>query len=1095
MAICGTCGSYYDALLGGCNRCAAGQERRCQWCDYIVEANDVFCSKCGHKLLPTGVEGSDGLVRPLKPNAGVTAPRTALVVPGERKQVTVLFADIVESTAMIRDLDSEQTSEMLDPVVRGMAKAVKAHGGLVAGLLGDGLKGIFGAPLAQADHAERACVAALEIRDLGGVGKPQIRIGLNSGEVVMRALETGADGDYDAMGMPVHIAARLEQLAQPGKICLSATTAHLVRDRFHIRRLGLVTAKGIVQSIEMFELVRRRHARSRWESWEPNRLTEFVGRAEQLRLMQEKLDLAASGSGQLIAVTGEAGAGKSRLLYELLRRETGLQGWTVMTASADADDSRSGFRPFATMLRTWLGIGPDDAPARVRTELREHLLELGGMGPQERSALAALLDIPSEDDLPSAGGPELRRRIMNATVELVQQCASRHPTLLIFEDIHWLDKDSLDLLRMLEASTPSMPMTLVVTYRPPSPMLIGDHTGMTMISLPRLSEDDARHILDVKLGRHASLAAIKDNVIARSQGIPLFLEEIARCLIEDGTLVLRAGRYQAVRADKPYAVPDSIRGILAERIDRLPRRSKEIVQFACVVGREIPLRLLCHVMGCRDVELDADLKALADAGLLQRPGSELEQRLVFNHVLTQEVAYAGLLQQRRRQIHGEILAAFEALYPDRLDEHVETLAHHAAQARLWDKASEYLRRAARKAIERSGHAQAVRFLREGLEALSFSDGEVRKKEHAELELRLLLRVAFNAIGNYRERLENLDRAQSLAKRTGRRSLLPSLMVSRASVVLQVENVSDALAICAKARRDASRRGDNETRVIAGYMLSRSYFYNGQFRRSLSAARQALALVRAEPAKVRHGGGFGSSEVMLLTQMAQSQACLGEFSDGAANGEAALRIAERLGRDFDIGLASYGIGMVHLYAGDLGSSVAILERGLRAVETGQPAQSIFAMLGGLTSYAYLQAGAKDAALALCRRVLSYEEESYHHANWARLYGAMILCETGQVQEALGLARRASQVARRWGYVVQAVWSDLLLAQFLQTDDPQQARRHLKKAMQLGEMIEMRPCLVRCLIQSSQLYRQESQDRRAAEALGRAKKLARSIRMLV
>lgn len=230
-------------------------------------------------------------------------------------------------------------------------------------------------------------------------------------------------------------------------------------------------------------------------------------------------------------------------------------------------------------------------------------------------------------------------------------------------------------------------------------------------------------------------------------------------------------------------------------------------------------------------------------------------------------------------------------------------------------------------------------------------------------------------------------------------------------------------------------------------------------------------------------------------MAQSQACLGEFSDGAANGEAAFRIAEQLGRDFDIGLASYGIGMVHLYASDLGPSVAVLERGLRAVETGQPAQSIFAMLGGLLSYAYLQAGAKNAALTLCRRVLAYDEESYHHANWARLYGAMILREAGLAHEALVLARRASQAARRWGYVVQTVWSDLLLAHLLQSDDPQRARRHLKKATQLSEMIEMRPCLVRCLIQSGQLYRQESQDRRAAEAVTRAEKLARSIRMVV
>jgi len=227
--------------------------------------------------------------------------------------------------------------------------------------------------------------------------------------------------------------------------------------------------------------------------------------------------------------------------------------------------------------------------------------------------------------------------------------------------------------------------------------------------------------------------------------------------------------------------------------------------------------------------------------------------------------------------------------------------------------------------------------------------------------------------------------------------------------------------------------------------------------------------------------------MLLTQMAQSQACLGEFSVGATNGEAAFSIAKRLGRDFDIGLASYGIGMVHLYAGDLGPSVAVLERGLRAVETGQPAQSIFAILGGLLSYAYLRASAEDAALALCRRVLAYDEESRHHANWTRLYGAVILRETRQEGEALVLARRASQIARRWGYAVQTVQSDLLLAQLLQEDNPPRARYHLKKATRLSEMIDMRSCLVRCLIESGPLYRGQNQNRRAEEC--------GSIRMIV
>ncbi|MBA2400230.1 MAG: AAA family ATPase [Bradyrhizobium sp.] len=1018
----------------------------------------------------------------------MTEPTRSLSAPGERKQVTVLFADIVGSTAMIRDLDLEQSAEMLDPVIRRMARAVQDHGGLLAGLMGDGLKGIFGAPIAQADHAERACAAALEIRNLADAGKPQVRIGLNSGEVVMRALELGVDGDYDAMGMPVHVAARLQQLAQPGKICLSATTAHLVASHFHIRRLGSATAKGIVEPIEMFELLRRRRERSHWKSWEADRLTQFVDRIEQLGLLQERLRDAASGRGQVIAITGDAGLGKSRLVYELQRKDS-LQDWTIMTASAGAHDSRSGFRPFAGMVRDWLGIDPADAASRVRTKLRERLLEFGDIGPEEQAALSALLDVPTDQDLTFNVAPDLRRRIMNSILALVRQCARLHPTLLVFEDIHWLHRDSLDLLNVLEANASSMPLAIVVTSRPGASVFAINQTS-TFIPLPPLPENEARHIVDVKLGEHASLATIKDAVVARSQGTPLFLEEMVRCLTEDGTIVLRAGRYEAVGASKPYALPDSIRGILAERIDRLPARRKEIVQVACVVGRDIPVRLLCRLMDCLYVDIDADLKALEDGGLLQRLSSGAEQQLTFNHVLTQEVAYAGLLQQRRKHIHGQTVAAFEALYPDRLDEHVELLAHHAVQARLWASALEYLRRAARKSIERSGHAQAVEFLREALQVLSWADEGIGKREQIELELRLLLRVAFNAIGNYSERLENLDRAQALAEKTGRRSSLPTLMVSRASAMLQLGKISDAIDLCAKAGRTAARRGDHETRVIAGYMLSRSQFYNGQFRQSLACARKTMALLQEEPAKARHGGGFGSSEVMLLTQMAQSQACLGELAEAASNGAAALALAERLARDFDVGLASYGLGMVHLYAGDLGQSVAILERGLRAVETGRPAQSIFSMIGGLLAYAYLNAGARDAAVALCQRVLADDEESYHHANWSRIYGAMILRETGQPADALALAKRASQVARKWGYVVQSAWSDLVLAQL---HDGSTAQRYLKRATQLCETIEMRPCLVRCLVQSAHLYRQDNQDRRARESFDRAEKLAQSIGM--
>ena len=1029
------------------------------------------------------------------PNADASETARHPAPAGERKQVTVLFADIVGSTSMIHDLDVERTADVLDAVVRKMVRGVQAHGGLVTGVMGDGVKAIFGAPISLADHADRACEAALEIQHLAGMGKLRIRIGLNSGEVVMRALDLGVDGDYDAIGLPVHIASRLEQLARPGRICLSASTARLIENRFLVRRLGPAVPKGATKPIELFELVRRRPAQSRWKTRAVEGLTRLVGRTEQLGLLKAKIDSAAAGKGQLAVITGEPGAGKSRLVYELMRQDD-LQGWIVMTAAAGADDVRSGFRPFADMLRTWLGIASGDALPRICAKLQSYLQEIGGVAQETYLALAVLLDVPTAEEASRLHDlPNFRRQLMNGLLDLVRRCAEQHPTLIIFEDIHWLDEDSLELLTNIASDVPRRSVFLVATCRPGPQANRAELAPFTTIPLAPLSESDARLILDARLGDHLSLEDLKDRAISRSQGTPLFLEEIAKSFIEDGTVIQRAGRYQAISPKRSIAVPDSIRAILAERVDRLPARRKEIMQVASVVGREVPVQLLCRLMACREADLHPDLQALKESGLLQSMGGDLEPHVVFNHVLTQEVTYSGLLGRSRKKIHGEIVAAYESLYADRLDEHVELLAHHASRAELWTNAAEYLQRAARKAIERSGHAKAVQFLAEALDAQSRSAESAASKEQRELELRLLMRVAFNAIGNYRERLKNLDRAQELARRTGRTASLPSLMVSRASVVLQLGGVSAAVELCAKAWKDAARHGDDETGVIAGYMLSRSYFYGGKFTQSVAYARKAMALLNERSAKARHGGGFGSSEVMLFTQLAQSQACLGHFADARTNGEAAIGVAERHSRDFDIGLASYGFGMVHLYAGNPGQAIPVLERGLIACEAGGAAQSIFAMLGGLLSYAHLQAGAKDAAVALCKRVLAYDEESYHHANWSRLYGAMIFRETGQAAASMALARQASATARKWGYVVQMAWSDLLLAQLSQATDPRQARRYLSRAIALCESIKMRPCLARCLIQSGDLYRQQNQMRRALTAIADGEKLARSIQMTV
>ena len=449
-----------------------------------------------------------------------------------------------------------------------------------------------------------------------------------------------------------------------------------------------------------------------------------------------------------------------------------------------------------------------------------------------------------------------------------------------------------------------------------------------------------------------------------------------------------------------------------------------------------------------------------------------------------------MLKTSRRTIHGAVVSAYEALYAPRLDEHLEMLGMHASEACHWLKAEGYLRRAAQKAIDRSSHAQAILFIREALRALEQSDMDITTKMRGELELRLLLRIAFNAIGNYRERLANLDRAEELAKRLGQHGALPSLWVSRASVTLQLGRVDHAIDLCAKARRSASGESGHETAVIAGYMLSRSYFYAGRFATSLLAARRALALLRQRPGSPRHGGGFGSSEVMLLTQLTQTLACLGEFAEGRQSATEALAVAEQFGRSFDIALASYGFGVVHLYADNPGSAIAVLERGMHASAL-DGEQSIFAPLGGLLGYAYFRAGRIEDALSMCKRMLTYAEGSLYHGNWPRLFAGMIMHETGDYDGAMRLAEAANAVARKGRYPIQLVWSDLLLGRLHREASPIAAKRHIRRALVQSRSMRMRPCTAWALMEMGHLHRSLGSDDKAQEFRSQATRLARAL----
>jgi len=557
----------------------------------------------------------------------------AVRIAGERKQVTVLFVDIVGSTNLIRDLDIEDSVNLLDPVVTSMAAAIQAEGGTVLHFLGDGLEAVFGAPLAQEDHAERACSAALRIQQSVRAQGVTVRIGLNSGEVVVRSFVMGGKTSYDVGGMPVHLAARIEQVAAHGSTWISAGTACFVRRRFVVRSVGQRQVKGLKEPVEIFALLGRRTNAASTQHWSVARAGIMIGRTAELRHLSTILRGTASGCGVSVAVTGEPGIGKSRLLSEVLKSRF-IRKWTVVGANAEPTDARSGFRPFANMVRQWLAVGNCSSATDIWSTLVDRISNLKAFDERDLRALAALLELPPKlvgQPIPPA---ELRRSIFQATTKLLHCWAAARPVLVLFEDAHWFDRDSEALLRQFLRHAERLPVAIVVTLRSGCSRDPFGNLVQTVIKLTPLENSEALQLFETKLGNHPSLRVLQRQVIARSGGTPLFIEELINGLLETQVIKKNQGYYVAGPSARSLNLPPTIQSLLTDRLDRLSVRDREKVRLISAIGQEAPIEMIALLLNCSTAVAETELSSLFSMGLLVQVNDGGKRRARFNHALT-----------------------------------------------------------------------------------------------------------------------------------------------------------------------------------------------------------------------------------------------------------------------------------------------------------------------------------------------------------------------------------------------------------------------------------------------------------------------------
>jgi class 3 adenylate cyclase/tetratricopeptide (TPR) repeat protein len=1103
---CPRCQHENAADAAFCDECGARLEFVCSGCGESNRSGAKFCRKCGQGLStavasPPSRFDSPHAYTPKHLAEKILTSKAAL--EGERKQVTVLFADLKGSMELLADRDPEEARKILDPVLERMMEAVHRYEGTVNQVMGDGIMALFGAPVAHEDHAVRACYAALrmqesvkryadEIRRTAGV-PIHIRVGLNSGEVVVRSIGSDLRMDYTAVGQTTHLAARMEQAAMPGSILITGNTLNTAEGYVQVRGLGPIPVKGLPEPIEAYEITGVGAARTRLQAAAARGLTRFVGRDEEMEQLRRALEQAREGHGQVVALVGEPGVGKSRLFYEFTHSHR-VRAWLILESSSVSYGKATSYLPVIDLLRAYFRIETRDDHRTMREKLMGKLLALDeGLRPA-LPALLSLLDVPVDDQAwQGLDPPERRHRILDAVRRLLLRESQVQPVVAIFEDLHWVDPQTQALLDSLVESLPTARLLLLVNYRPEYHDVWGGKTYYRHLRIDPLPPASVDELLRPLLGDEAGLEPLKRLLAERTQGNPLFLEESVRTLVETGVLVGERGAYRLARETGPIRVPATVQAILAARIDRLAPEDKNLLQVAAVIGYDFPVALLEAVADLPGNALAQGVRRLQAAEFLYEARLFPDIEYTFKHALTHEVAHESLLHERRRDLHARIMEAIERLYPDRLAEHVERLAHHAVRGERWEKAVGYLDQAARKAVVASANTTARSLFEQALAAFERLPENVRTLGRA-IDLRVGLGSSLFQLGEIARMRERLDEAKALAERAGDERRLGWVLANLAPPLRAAGEHQRAVEATERAFSIGKSCLDPLLEIRTNFEMAVSLLNLGAYERAIGvlepnvgpAAIELYLEPRDRPPQVPQS--FGVRAVTL--------ARLGKFALAAAEAAESVRMAEVSRRVFHDIQAWNACGVVQLDRGDAEAARPWFERALEASWTYEillfrdrsevVVACAWAMSGAATDACRLL----DAVMA---RGVSMSPVSPAETE---AWGAEAYLFARRPAEAGEAAGRALDLARTRGERGIEARARQLLGDVAALGEPAQAsdaEGHYRAALTIAAELGMRPLIARCHLGLGKLHRRTGKREQAREDLTTATVMYREMDM--
>lgn len=904
---------------------------RCQTCGSDNPAFHTFCYQCGSTLS----------VQPPTADGAFSAPLTK-DLQSELKKVSILFVDITNSVHLIHKLKAEDSADYLDPTITTLKQNAHRYGGMINRVDGDGMMVIFGAPVSYEDHAVRACYAALDmlkaIQAEFENTRIAVRIGIHSGEVLMKPFYNDFSVDYEALGPTVYLAHRMEVLASPNTAVISKETYRAAQKLINVIEVGPTEVKGLEGPVEIYQI----QSRIRQEGEHDSKLgdTPFVGRIKELNLFRQNLHDTREHGGRCVALCAEPGVGKSRLVSRFLQEIDPVQ-FNILGTACDSHNRSTAYLPFSDIMRCWLNVQDSDSQLDIAQKLRDRVSHMSETVTKHLSVYHFLLDLPIQNKSWNSLEPaQKRQQARKAFRALLEELASHKPLVILLEDLHWIDSESQTLLEQLIESVHEHSIMLIVTYRPEyQASWVNDNVSLQ--ELKPFTDLESSDYLKGVLGKDGSLASLRSEIGKRCEGNPLYIEEMIHHLMDSNLIWGEPGHYTSGLDSLPDSLPLTIHSVISTRIDRRSKLAKNILQAASAIGQRFSTTLLDYITDIpRDYAKHA-IDELVESGLVVQVNDLINDDYQFKHALVHQVTYDSIPRERKRLTHASLVNAIESLFKERLEEHIYRLAEHAYLGQYWHKAVEYYLKACYHAIGRSSHHQAVLLLDRGLEAL----------RHLPLNKDTLgqridfLAVGMNALiplGEQDRLVRDLKEAEKLCDAVGEPKRTCSILCQLTNALWMVGKHGEAFSASSRAVELAHEIHHTPLQIAADYNLAMVYHAMGDFEDCIHLEKRILNALTGDM-EVSRLGWSGYPSVFCRTFYGNSLVELGQLTEAEKMIRRGIEIAEGAQHPYSKAMIFDTYGYYLLSIGDYQSARSILDSALTicdefAIHTMVPAVS-------------------------------------------------------------------------------------------------------------------------------------------------------------